>query len=148
MKCEQVQELFPELREYPNEYPEARKHLESCSNCKTLFHIFDELIDDTPVGINPVKRDLNFTTIQKKMKRHDRVVFTRRVSGIAAVFLLAFFSIFNLNQSSSVSIADISTDVLYLQSESTMVPDVSMDKEAIIEYLIEYENIESIGELF
>ena len=148
MKCEEVQELFPELREFPNKYSEARKHLETCSNCKTLFHIFDEMIDDTQVDIDPVKRDLNFITIQKKMKRHDRVLFTRRVSGVAAVFLLAFFSILSLNQSPGVSIADISADVLYLQSESTMVPEVSMDKEAIIEYLVEYENLESIGELF
>lgn len=148
MKCEQVQELFPELREYPEKHPEARKHLESCSNCKTLFHIFDGLINDAPVEIDPVKRDLNFATIQKKMKRHDRVVFTRRISAVAAVFMLAFVSIFSLNQSSGISIADISAEVLYIQSESTQLPDVGMSKDEIIEYLATYENIESFGELF
>jgi len=148
MKCEQVQELFPELRDDPDKYPEAREHLERCGNCKTLFHIFDELLDDEPIGIDPVKRDLNFVHIQKKMKHHDRVVFTRRFSAVAAVFLLAFVSIFSLNQSTGVSLADISDEVLYVQSESTMVPEVDMDKNEIIEYLAQYENIESIGELF
>ena len=148
MKCEQVQELFPELREYPEKHPEARKHLESCSNCKTLYHIFDGLLDDAPVSIDPDKRDLNFLNIQKKMKRHDKVVFTRRFSAVAAVFMLALVSLFSLNQSTGVTLADLSDDVLYLQSESTMVPEVNMDKDAIIEYLVQYENIESIGELF
>ncbi len=148
MKCEQVQELFPELREHPEKYPEASKHLKTCSNCKTLFHIFDGLNNDQPVMIDPVKRDLNFTMIRKNMKRHDRVVFTRRVSAVAAVFFLAIVSIFNINQTSRVTLADISDDVLYLQSESNMVPEVSMDKDDIIEYLAEYGNIESLGNLF
>jgi hypothetical protein len=86
--------------------------------------------------------------IQKKMKRHDKVVFTRRFTSIAALFLLAIVSIFNINRPSSVSLADISDDVLYLQSETTLVPDVGMNKDEIIEYLVEYENIESLGNLF
>lgn len=148
MNCEQVQELFPELRAHPEKYPEAQKHLETCSSCKMLFHVFEGLTDEDPVMIDPIKREINFVTIQKKMKRHDRIVFTRRVSAVAAVFMLAFVSIFSLNQSSVVTLADISDDVLYLQSESTILPEASMDKDAIIEYLAEYENIESIGELF
>ena len=148
MKCEQVQELFPELMERKDKYPEAKQHLDTCSNCKTLFHIFKGFPSDTPVEIDPVKRDINFIAIQKKMKRHDRVVFTRRVSTVAAVFMLAVVSIFSLNQSTGVTLADISDDVLYLQSESTMVPDVGLDRNEIIEYLVEYENIESLGNLF
>ncbi|MEA2076827.1 MAG: hypothetical protein U9O95_02275 [Candidatus Marinimicrobia bacterium] len=148
MKCEQVQEIFPELQEYPESYPEAREHLESCPSCKTLFHIFEGLSNDTPVTIDPSKRDINFVNIQKKTKRHDRVVFTRRFSSVAAIFLLAIVTIFNINQSSSISITDISDDVLYLQSESSVVPEISMDQDAIIEYLVEYENIETLGNLF
>ncbi|RKY56282.1 MAG: hypothetical protein DRP93_01740, partial [Candidatus Neomarinimicrobiota bacterium] len=60
----------------------------------------------------------------------------------------AVVTIFNINQSSNVSIADISDDVLYLQSESSMVPEISMDRNAIIEYLVQYEDIESLGNLF
>jgi len=148
MKCEQVQELFPELQEHPEHYPEAQEHLANCSSCKTLLHIFEGFSDDTPITIDPLKRDENFINIQKKMRRHDRIVFSRRISSVAAVFLLAIVTIFNLNQSTTISIADISDDVLYLQSESSMVPIVSMDQNAIIEYLAEYENIESIGNLF
>jgi hypothetical protein len=81
-------------------------------------------------------------------RRHDRIVITRRISSVAAIFLLAIVSIFNINQSSNISIADISDDVLYLQSESSMVPEVSMDQDAIIEYLAQYENIESLGNIF
>ena len=148
MKCEQVQEIFPELQEHPERYPEAQEHLANCSSCKTLFHIFEGLSDDTPVTIDPLKRNVNFINIQKKMRRHDRVVFSRRISSVAAVFLLAVVTIFNINQSTTISIADISNDVLYLQSESSVVPEMSMDKNAIIEYLVEYENIESIENLF
>ena len=148
MKCEQVQEMFPELQGQPEKYPEAREHLKTCSNCKTLFHIFEGFSDDEPVMIDPVKRDVNFMNIQNKMKRHDRMVFTRRLSSVAAVFLLAIVTIFNINQSPTISIADISDDVLYLQSESSMVPEVSMDQDAIIEYLAEYESIETLGNLF
>jgi len=148
MKCEQIQELFPELREYPEKHPEALKHLETCSNCKTLYHIFKGLNNDTPVHVDPVKRDLNFSMIQKKMKRHDKVVFTRRFSAVAAIFILAVISILNINQTSNVALADISDDVLYLQSESNLVPEVNMDKDDIIEYLAEYGNIESLGNLF
>jgi len=64
------------------------------------------------------------------------------------VFMLAIVTIFNINQSSNISIADLSDDVLYLQSESSMVPEVSMDQNAIIEYLAQYENIESLGNIF
>lgn len=148
MKCEHVQELFPELKEHPEKYPEAAEHLGKCANCGMLFHIFEGLNDDRPVRIDPVKRDVNFTMIQKKMKHHDRVVFTRRVSSVAAVFLLAVVSIFNLNQTAPITLADISDDVLYLESEVTLVPDTGMDQEDIIEYLAEYENIESLGNLF
>lgn len=148
MKCEQVQELFPELREQPENFPEAVKHVKSCPACKTLFHVFEGLCDDRPVMIDPDKRDQNFAVIHKKMKRHDRVVFTRRVTAVAAVFFLAIVSIFNINQTSSVTLADIGDDVLYLQSESNMVPEVHMDKDAIIEYLAQYENIETLGNLF
>jgi hypothetical protein len=148
MKCEQVQELFPELMEKKDNYPDAREHLDTCSNCKTLFHIFKGFPSDTPVRIDPDKREINFMAIQKKMKRHDKVVFTRRFTSIAALFLLAIVSIFNINRPSSVSLADISDDVLYLQSETTLVPDVGMNKDEIIEYLVEYENIESLGNLF
>jgi hypothetical protein len=148
MKCEQVQEIFPELQGSPESFPEAREHLENCSSCKTLFHIFKGLLDDAAVSIDPLKRDVNFMNIQKKMRRHDRIVITRRISSVAAIFLLAIVSIFNINQSSNISIADISDDVLYLQSESSMVPEVSMDQDAIIEYLAQYENIESLGNIF
>jgi predicted anti-sigma-YlaC factor YlaD len=148
MKCEQVQEIFPELQEYPERYPEAQEHLASCSSCKTLFHIFEGLSDDTPVTIDPLKRNVNFINIQKKMRRHDRIVFSRRISSVAAVFLLAIVTIFNINQSTTISIADISDDVLYLQSESSVVPEMYIDQNAIIEYLVEYENIESIENLF
>ena len=148
MKCEQVQEIFPELLDSPEAFPAARKHLESCSSCKTLFHIFTEFSDDAPVSIDPLKRDVNFMNIQKKMRRYDRIVVSRRISSVAAIFLFAVVAIFNINQSSNVSIADISDDVLYLQSESSMVPEVSMDQNAIIEYLAQYENIESLGNLF
>ena len=148
MKCEQVQEIFPELQEHPERYPEANEHLVSCSSCKTLFHIFEGFSDDTPVTIDPVKRDMNFISINKKMRRHDRVVLSRRITSVAAVFMLAIVTIFNINQSSNISIADLSDDVLYLQSESSMVPEVSMDQNAIIEYLAQYENIESLGNIF
>ena len=148
MKCEQVQEIFPELQEHPERYPEANEHLASCSSCKTLFHIFEGFSDDTPVTIDPVKRDMNFISINKKMRRHDRVVLSRRITSVAAVFMLAIVTIFNINQSSNISIADLSDDVLYLQSESSMVPEVSMDQNAIIEYLAQYENIESLGNIF
>jgi len=148
MKCEQVQELFPELQEHPERYPEACEHLAECFSCKTLFHIFEGFSDDTPVKIDPLKRDMNFLNIHKKMRRHDRIVFSRRISSVAAVFILAIVSIFNINQSSHISIADISDEVLYMQSGSSIVPEISMDQNAIIEYLAEYENIESIGNLF
>jgi len=148
MKCEQVQEIFPELQEHPERYPEAQEHLANCSSCKTLLHIFEGFSDDTPIRIDPLKREVNFVTIQKKMRRHDRIVFSRRISSVAAVFLLAIVTIFNINQSTIISIADISDDVLYLQSESSVVPEISMDQNAIIEYLAEYESIESIGNLF
>ncbi|MEA3392986.1 MAG: hypothetical protein U9Q91_08400 [Candidatus Marinimicrobia bacterium] len=148
MKCEQVQEIFPELMDQAERYPEARKHLANCSSCKTLFHIFEGLSDDTPITIDPLKRDVNFINIQKKIRRHDIVVFSRRISSVAAVFLLAIVTIFNINQSTTISIADIGDDVLYLQSESSIVPVVSMDQNAIIEYLAEYEDIESMGNLF
>ena len=148
MNCEQVQEIFPELQDHPERYPEASRHLENCSSCKTLFHIFEGLSDDVSVKIDPIKRDMNFINIKKKMHRHDKIVISRRFSSIAAVLLFAVVTIFNINQSSNVSIADISDDVLYLQSESSMVPEVSMDQNAIIEYLAQYENIESLGNLF
>lgn len=148
MKCEQVQELFPELTEKKNTYPEAIKHMETCAECNMLFKIFESVADDKIVRLAPEKREKNFTAIQKKMKRHDRVVFTRRISSVAAVFLLAIVSIYNINGLGQVSLADISDDVLYLQSESTLVPDVNMDNEAIIAYLAEYESIETLGTLF
>ncbi|MCF7832827.1 MAG: hypothetical protein K9N05_04535 [Candidatus Marinimicrobia bacterium] len=148
MNCEKVQELFPELQDQPDRYPEAVKHLETCSSCKTLFHIFEGFSDDTSVLIDPEKRDMNFLNIQKKMKRHDKIVFTRRLSSVAAIFLLSIVTIFNINQSSTISIADISDDILYLQSESSMVPAVSMDQDDIIEYLAQYESIESLENLF
>ena len=148
MKCEQIQEIFPELLEHPERYPEAQEHLANCSSCKILLHIFEGLSDDTPITIDPLKRDVNFINIQKKMRRHDRVVFSRRISSVAAVFLLAIVTIFNINQSTTISIADISDDVLYLQSESSVVPEMYIDQNAIIEYLVEYENIESIENLF
>lgn len=148
MKCEHVQELFPELKEHPGKYPEAEEHFKKCSNCAMLFHIFEGLDDDRPVRIDPVKRDVNFIMIQKKIKHHDRVVFTRRISSVAAIFLLAVVSIFNFNQTSPITLADISDDVLYLQSEVTMVPETGIGQEDIIEYLAEYENIESLGNLF
>ena len=148
MKCEQVQEIFPELQEHPERYPEAQEHLANCSSCKTLFHIFEGFSDDAPVSIDPIKREMNFITINKKMRRHDRIVVSRRIGSIAAVFLFAIVTIFNINQPSTVSIADISDDVLYLNSESSMVPETSMDKDAIIEYLVQNEHIESLGNIF
>lgn len=148
MKCEQVQELFPELQEHPEHYPEAQEHLANCSSCKTLLHVFEGFSDDTPITIDSLKRDENFIKIQKKMRRHDRIVFSRRISSVAAVFLLAIVTIFNLNQSTTISIADISDDVLYLQSESEVLPDISMSNDEIIEYLAQYENIETLGNLF
>lgn len=148
MKCEQVQELFPELSERNGTYPEATKHLATCAECKMLFNIFERVADGSKVPLASEKRKLNLITIQKKMKRHDRIVMTRRFSSVAAVFLFAIISIFNINQSSHISLADISDDVLYLQSESSLVPEVSMNQDAIIEYLAQYESIESLGNLF
>ncbi len=148
MKCEQVQELFPELLEGKGTYPEAEKHLERCAECKTLFHVFKSIADERDVCLDCEKRESNLTIIQKKMKRHDRFVFTRRVSSLAAIFLLAIVSIFNINGSGQAMLADISDDVLYLQSESNMVPDVNMDNDAIIAYLSEYESIETLATLF
>ena len=148
MKCEQVQELFPELSERSGRFPEAEQHLQTCSNCKTLFHIFEGLSDDRPIMIDPVKRDANFIHIKKKLRHHDRVVFTRRISSVAAVFLLMVVTFFNIDQTNTISIADISDDVLYLQAESDMVPEISMDQNEIIEYLAQYENIETLGNLF
>lgn len=148
MKCEQVQELFPELAEKKEKYPEAIQHMETCAECKMLFQIFKSVADDNIVRLAPEKRESNFTAIQKKMKRHDRVVFTRRISSVAAIFLLAIVTIFNINGTGQISLADISDDVLYLQSESSMVPSVNMDDDAIIAYLAEYESIETLGTLF
>jgi hypothetical protein len=148
MKCEQVQELFPELTVTKGKYPEAIKHMGTCAECKMLFKIFESVADDKIVHLAPEKREKNFIAIQKKMKRHDRVVFTRRISSVAAIFLLAIVSIFNINGSGQITLADISDDVLYLQSESTIVPEVNMDNEAIIAYLAEYESIETLGTLF
>lgn len=148
MKCEQAQELFPELMEERGTYPEAEKHLEGCLECKMLFNIFKSIADEKDVCLDCEKRELNLTTIQKKMKRHDRFVFTRRVSSLAAIFLLAIVTIFNINGSGQAMLADISDDVLYLQSESNMIPDVNMDNGAIITYLAEYESIETLATLF
>ncbi len=148
MKCEQVKELFPELVEHKDKYPDATAHLEACSECKTLFHIFESISDDAKVTLAPEKREMNFEIIHKKMKRHDRVVFTRRISSLVAVMLFALVSIFNVNSSRQVTVADISDEVLYLQSESISVPKTSLDDEAIIAYLTQYENIENIGGLF
>lgn len=148
MKCEQVQELFPELMDKAERYPEACKHLETCSSCKALFHIFKGFTDENHVKLEPLKRDKNFMSISKKLRRHDRVVFIRRASSVAAVFLLAIVSIFNLNRSTDISIASISDDVLFLQSGTSMVPEISMNDNEIIEYLAQYENIEALEDLF
>ena len=148
MNCEQVQELFPELMGEKEKHQDALRHLETCSECKMLFHIFESVSDDRKIMLAPEKREMNFEIIQKKMKRHDRVVFTRRVSSVAAVMLFALVSIFNVNSSTQVSLADISDDVLYIQSESSILPQANLDDEAIIAYLAEYESIENLSGLF
>ncbi|MCK4813459.1 MAG: hypothetical protein KAT14_05930 [Candidatus Marinimicrobia bacterium] len=148
MKCENAQELFPELQDHPERYPEAMVHIETCSSCRTLFHIFERFTDNSLVPLSESKRKASYQTINKKMHRQDFIVLTRRVTSVAAVIMLALISVFNINNSASSLLADISDEILFLQSGINMVPEITMDDNAKIEYLAQYENIDVLGDLF
>ncbi len=148
MKCENAQELFPELQDHPERYPEAVMHIETCSSCRTLFHIFEGFTNNSLVPLSESKRKASYQTINKKMRRQDVIVLTRRITSVAAVIMLALISIFNINSSTSSPLADISDETLFLQSGINMIPKLTMDDNAKIEYLAQYENIDILGDLF
>ncbi|MDZ7820716.1 MAG: hypothetical protein U5N26_02245 [Candidatus Marinimicrobia bacterium] len=149
MKCEHVQELFPELLSQPDACPEAREHLKHCASCRTLFSLFRSLDSDEPAQyLTDATREENCRKIYKKMHRHDIFVFTRRVTGVAALFLIVPFSVFRVNTDTAPSLADIPDEVLYFESDMEIAGEPAIDKEAVIEYLAQNEPIEYLGALF
>ncbi len=148
MKCEYIQELFPEYLSTPDAYPEVRQHMKKCSSCRTLFHIFRGFDDNKSVSLPLSKRESNCRMIYKKMQRHDIFVLARRITGAAAVFLIVLLSVFHFNNISSPSMADISDEVLYLESDANVIPPPDIEEEAMIEYLAQNESVEYLGELF
>ncbi|MBW6457538.1 MAG: hypothetical protein K0B52_00070 [FCB group bacterium] len=148
MKCEHVQERFPELQDHPDLYPEALAHLEQCDSCKRLYHVFTDMCKEGEVTLSPVRKEENCRNIYRKIRRHDRIVLTRRVTGIAAVLALVFLSVFNLNSGFDPSLTDISDDVLFLASDAAIMPEPAIGREVMIEYLAQYEYIDVLGGLF
>ncbi|MDZ7796296.1 MAG: hypothetical protein U5N56_04265 [Candidatus Marinimicrobia bacterium] len=139
---------FPKYLSKPDAYPEVGEHMEKCPSCRTLFHIFQGFDDNRSVSLPHPKRELNRRKIYKKMHRHDIFVLARRISGAAAVFLIVLLSVFHFDNISSPSMADISDDVLYLESDANVIPPPDIDEEAMIEYLAQNESVEYLGELF
>jgi hypothetical protein len=148
MKCEHVQERFPELQDRSDHYPEAMAHLEQCASCRRLYHVFLNMCNEQNVTLSPFRREENCRNIYRGMKRHDHFVLTRRITSIAAVLTLIFLSVFNYNTGFDPSLADIPNEVLYLTSDAAIIPEPSIEREVIIEYLAQYEYIDVLGSLF
>ncbi len=147
MKCEHVQELFPELQENAERFPEARAHLRSCPSCSMLFHIFQNIQDEAEIELPAPRHESNIKNIHKKMRRHDVFVWSRRVTTLAAVMMLAFVSLFEIKPVAA-DIANVSDEVLFLQSDAAILPEITLDEENMIDYLARYGNLETLGELF
>lgn len=148
MNCKQVQEHFPEICENPEHYPELMRHMESCGECRDLFELYKKLqIHSVPV-LSEEKSAYNRSNIYKKMFRHDLFLAARRVTAAAALILLVLFSVFPGTFSSRPSLADIPDDVLWMESQSDLVPEPGIDEESMIEYLANNAYIEELGELY
>lgn len=148
MNCEHVREHFPELRDHPERYPELMLHMETCSECRRLFGLFQKVYAEPAPELTEEQRAENYSSIYKKMFRHDVFVVSSRLTAAAAVLLLVLFSVFSLNTGPVPSLADVPDDVLYLESRSDMIPEPEMDEESMIEYLAYNAYIEELGELY
>jgi hypothetical protein len=148
MKCEHVQELFPELQEAPQRYPEAMTHIAGCGSCRKLFEAFRTLIEQELPPLEKSRHDASCQNIYKSMFKHDVWVAGSRIATAAAVLLLVFFSVFSPDRTSSPSLSDISDEVLYLESRADIIPEPEVQEEAIIEYLVYNEYIEELGNIY
>lgn len=148
MKCEHVQEYFPEMLESPLGYPEAAEHLKHCAECRALFTLFRKFEEEKKPGLSEARRSENYQSIHRGMRRHDLFVFGRRTLSAAAVILLVLFSLFRNGAADLPSLAAVPDDELYLVSNAEILPQPQISKENIIEYLASYEYIEELGNLF
>ncbi|MDD3966852.1 MAG: hypothetical protein WC372_02040 [Candidatus Neomarinimicrobiota bacterium] len=149
MKCEHVQECFPEMLENLSGYPQAAEHLKHCTECNRLFFVFKKLAETRTARIPESLRRESYRRIRSGMRRHDLFVIGRRTLAAAAVLLLVFFSLFrNGTGFTSSPLAAIPDNELFLISNAEIMPEPEISNENIIEYLASYEYIEELGNLF
>ena len=148
MKCEEVQELFPEMAADAAACPEARKHMQSCADCAMLFRIFRDIEGGEPARLPEAKSRANCRRIYKRMHRHDVRATAGRISAIAAVLLIMLVPVFRSGTAGQPGLADVPDEVLYMESDAEMLAAPEIDEEAMIEYLAQNQPIESLGELF
>ncbi len=148
MKCEQVQEYFPEMLDKPSSYPEALEHLKHCAECKALFSIFKKIKTEKVPKLSELQRAESYKHIHRGMRRYDAFVYGRRALSVAALLFLVLFSIFRNGVSDTPSLAAVPDEELYLLSYAEILPQPQIQDENIIEYLINYEYIEELGNLF
>lgn len=148
MKCEHVQEYFPEILGCPSDYPEAAEHLKHCAECRALFVLFRKFEEEKKPGLSEARRSENCQRIYRGMRRHDLFVFGRRTLSAAAILLLVLFSLFRNGTADLPSLVAVPDDELYLVSNTEILPQPQISKENIIEYLASYEYIEELGNLF
>jgi predicted anti-sigma-YlaC factor YlaD len=148
MKCEQVKEIFPDMLNDAMRFPDASEHLEHCASCRSLFGVFKDLYDEHPVTLSETQKEANCRSIYKGMRRHDRIVMTSRLTSAAALFMIVLISVFHFGTSPGPSLAEISDEVLFLESDATIITEPAIEREAMIEYLAQYEYIDILGNLF
>ena len=148
MKCEQVKELFPDMLSDAKRYPDAFEHLKECASCSSLFNVFQGLYHDHPVSLPEAQREATCRSIYKGMRRHDRIVMTGRLTSIAAIFMIVLISVFHFGTTQGPSLAEVSDEMLFLGSDAVIITEPAIEREAMIEYLAQYEYIDVLGNLF
>lgn len=148
MKCNDVMELFPELMDEPQAYPEARKHLENCDTCRAQFELFRQFLSEDVPALSQEESDAACNEIVRKAARHRSYTLTARISAVAAAVLIVMLTAFG-PVGKSVSLKTVPDYVLLEASEADVLPDMQQpDEEDILEYLAYYADLGSLNDIY
>ena len=149
MNCEMIQLRYSEYLDSPDNFPGISDHLKYCETCRDELDFFIMLKKRFDTGVPELpefESQNNQNEIYKKVRRQSFRQAKKYILSVAAVFLIIFTSVFNLQN--ILSTPDTLIDYQWLAVDKyygDLVYDVS--DEALIDYLSDMDDLENIENL-